>query len=359
MHKSKYPELGFYILPGHTKTPRDMLDEVRKAEELGIGSAWISERLDVKEVGVLAGAAAAVTNEIYLCTAATNINTRHPMAIAGLASTANRMSNGRFALGVGRGIGVQMDCWGVPKATNKSLREFTEMMRTLWKGERVMGYDGPLGNFPYLHVNNWIDEDIPMLLGCYGPKSLEFAGSVFDGVFLSTFFSDNTVEKAVGLVRKGAEDAGRDPNSVKVWTVLATVCEPDEETWLRNIVARMTTYLQAPDLGDLLVGINDWDPAVLEHFRKSEIVSNMLGGIDSVATLDQIKEISTLIPEEWYPAAVGDAESCAQRWADQFDAGADGVIIHAATPDQFEPVLNAYDKIRDPKQFADRTNRPC
>lgn len=359
MTTSKFPELGFYTLPGSTRTPGDMLDELRYAESLGLGSAWISERFDVKEIGVLAGAAAVVTNDIYICTAATNINTRHPMAIAGMASTANRMSNGRFALGVARGIGIRMDCWGLPTATNKSIRDFSEMMRTLWKGERVMGYDGPLGNFPYLHVNNWIDEDIPMLFGCYGPKSLEFAGSLFDGVFLTTFMSDKAVENSVKLVRRGAEKAGRDPDSVKVWTVLATACEPDEETWLRNIAARMATYLQAPSLGELLVSVNEWDPAVLDNFRKNEIVANMLGGIDSVATLDQIKEISTLIPEEWYPAAVGDADTCAKRWVDQFNAGADGVIIHASTPKEFEPVLKAYEKIREPERFVGRTNRPC
>jgi hypothetical protein len=30
------PELGFYGLPGHTDSPRDLLDEVRLAERLGI-----------------------------------------------------------------------------------------------------------------------------------------------------------------------------------------------------------------------------------------------------------------------------------------------------------------------------------
>ncbi len=358
MTTSTFPELGFYTLPGHTKTPADMLDEVRYAEKLGIGSAWISERFDVKEAAVLAGAAGAVTNDIFICTGATNLNTRHPIATAGMATTASRLTNGRFALGVARGIGVRFDCWGVPKVKNRHISDFADMMRTLWKGERVMGYDGPLGNFPYLHITDWIDEDIPLLFGAYGPKSLEFAGGVFDGVFLSTFFSDAAVEKAVGLVKKGAEKAGRDPDSVKVWTVVATVCEPDEETWLRSIVARMATYLQATDIGNLLIKINDWDMDVLEKFRANETVANMLGGIDSVATLDQLKEIQTLIPDHWYPAAVGDAPTCAQRWVDQFNAGADGVIIHASTPKDFEPVLNAYEKIRPAERFAGRTNRP-
>lgn len=224
-----------------------------------------------------------------------------------------------------------------------------------------MGHDGPLGSYPYLHMADWINDadKIPLLFGAYGEKSLEFAGGIFDGVFLSTFFSDAAVAKAVAAVRRGAEKAGRDPASVKVWTVVATACEPDEETYLRAIVARMATYLQAPDLAQLLLDINGWDHAPLEKFRANETVACMRGGIDSTATLDQLREIAPLIPKDWFPAAVGSAETCAQRWQDQFKAGADGVIIHAATPKQFAPVLQAYEKIRDAKRFEGRTNRPC
>jgi probable F420-dependent oxidoreductase len=361
MPTCQFPELGFYTLPGHTHSPADMLNEVREAERLGIGSAWISERFDVKEIGVLAGAAAAVTQDIFICSAATNINTRHPIITASLATTASRMSHGRFALGVARGIGVRAGLWGLEPVNNAKLRDFAEVMRRLWQGERVMGHDGPLGSYPYLHMADWIDDAarIPLMFGAYGEKSLEFAGSVFDGVFLSTFFSDAAVHRAVAAVRRGAEKAGRDPASVKVWTVVATACDPDEETWLRAIVARMATYLQAPDLAQLLIDINGWDPAALEKFRANETVACMRGGIDSTATLDQLREIEPLIPEEWYPAAVGSAETCARRWQDQFKAGADGVIIHAATPRQFAPVLAAYEKIRDADAFTGRSNRPC
>ena len=107
------------------------------------------------------------------------------------------------------------------------------------------------------------------------------------------------------------------------------------------------------------IDINGWDSTVLEKFRANETVACMRGGIDSTATLDQLREIEPLIPKEWFPAAVGNAATCAQRWQDQFNAGADGVIIHAATPQQFSPVLEAYAKIRDHARFTTRSNRPC
>ena len=49
-YTSRYPELGFYGLPGHTRTPRDILQQVQDAEALGIGNVMISERADYKEI---------------------------------------------------------------------------------------------------------------------------------------------------------------------------------------------------------------------------------------------------------------------------------------------------------------------
>ncbi len=81
--------------------------------------------------------------------------------------------------------------------------------------------------------------------------------------------------------------------------------------------------------------------------------------IDSVAPPEQIAAVGKLLPESWRTAAVGDAKTCAARWLDQFEAGADGIIIHASTRDKFAPVLREYERIRPDRRFAERTNRPA
>jgi probable F420-dependent oxidoreductase len=247
---------------------------------------------------------------------------------------------------------------GLEKITNAHLRDFVDVMRKLWRGERV-SYEGPLGKMPYLHMADWINDDIPLMFVGFGEKSLAFAGSIFDGVVLHTYISDEALARSVKIVRDAAERAGRDPQAVKIWSVLAVAHEPDEEKYLRYIVGRMATYLQAPNYGDLLVSLNGWDMSVLERFRADDVVRSMPGSIDSVATLDQLKHMRTLIPEHWLPAAVGSAQQCAQRFNDQFAAGADGVILHASRPKEFAPVLEAYQQIRDHARFAGRSNRPC
>jgi probable F420-dependent oxidoreductase len=359
MSNNALPELGCYGLPGHAKSPADLVDEAREAERLGLGSLWISERFDVKEAGVCLGAAGAVTERIYLGTGATNVNTRHPVLTATLGASVARLTGGRFALGIARGVGIRSTMLGIGQVTNAHLRDFVDVMKRLWRGERIGGYEGPLGEMPYVHLADWLSVEIPVLFCGFGAKSLAFAGTLFDGVILHTFLSDQALAAAVETVRRGAEMAGRDPASVKIWSVLATAHEPNEEKRLRYLVARMATYLQAPVYGDLLVAANGWDRRVLDAFRESDLVAGMRGGIDSVATLEQLGEIEALIPEEWLPAAVGSAEACAARVVDQFKAGADGVVFHASKAGELAPVLDAYRKVRDGARFAGRTNRPA
>ena len=64
----------------------------------------------------------------------------------------------------------------------------------------------------------------------------------------------------------------------------------------------MATYLQAPGYGELLFQINGWDPQGLAAFRASPAVKSIPGGIDSVATPEQLRAIRELMPAEWLPA---------------------------------------------------------
>ena len=339
----KHPELGCYTLAGAPKSPRELLDEVRQAEELGLGSVFISERFNVKEAVTLSGAAAAVSNEVQIVTAATNHNTRHPIVTASYATTMHRLTGGRFTLGIGRGIALMFDAFGIPRITTAQMEDFAHLMRRLWKGETVIGHDGPAGRFPVLRLDPTFDEDIPLGLVAFGPNSLALGGRAFDTIVLHTFFTDETLQRSVRQVKEAAEQAGRDPDAVKVWSCLATVTDDlPEAVRLKKTVGRMATYLQA--YGDLLVDTNGWDRAVLDRFRADPLVGSFVGrAIDADATPDELARIGELIPDAWLaPAATGSAQDCAAEVRRQLELGADGVIMHGATPTELAPVVAAY-----------------
>ena len=355
-YTSKFPELGFYGLPGHSRTPRDILKQAQDAETLGIGNIMISERADYKEISALCGAVAAVTDSLYIGTSGTNLNTRHPVITASMGSTLNSLSEGRFALGLAKGVGLRWRAMNVDFPTFEREAEFIALMRKLWRGERELGHTSALGNYPALQLADYVNEDIPVLYIGFGPNSLHQAGKVYDGAHLHTFMSNQALSEAVANFRAGETEAGR--SGGKLWSVFATACDVSDDRYLKLIVARLATYLQIPGYGEALVGVNGWDMDTLAAFRSAPIVAGMSGAIDSVASFTELAEIEKLIPEHWRPAAVGDAQACAKRWVEQFEAGADGLIIHASTPEEFAPVLAEYEKIRPSQLFEGRTNRP-
>jgi 5,10-methylenetetrahydromethanopterin reductase len=340
--KQQYPELNCYLLPGHTTTPADAIAEARQAEALGLGRVWLSERFDVKEAGVICSAALTVTERLHVATAATNIHTRHPLLLASMCSSLHYLSGGRFELGLARGVAIRNQLMGLDNVSNAKLTEGLEVLRTLWRGEKVMGHDGLLGNLPYLSTGDWMEAEIPVHFVGFGEKSLRYAGAHFDGVHLHTFITPQGLGRARALVQEGAAEAGRDPDAIEITSVCATAINPTPEDRLRKLVARMATYMQAPQYAEMLIKLNGWDVEVLEAFRASTLVQSIPGGIDSVATLEQLEEISDLIPQEWYPAALGTPQECAEYWLLEQRSGANTVCIHGSTPAEFEPALVAY-----------------
>jgi probable F420-dependent oxidoreductase len=350
-------ELGFYTLAGHSDSPRDLIGEVRRGEELGLGAAFISERFNLKDASTLSGATAAVSETIGIATGATNHNTRHPLVTATFGTTMHRLSGGRFALGLGRGFDPLFKGIGLNPITMAQLEDVAGILRRLWRGEMILGHDGPAGSYPYLHQDPAFDEDIPLMLVAIGDKTREFGGRVFDGVILHTFFTDETTARSVADVRRGAERAGRDPDAIRIWSVLATVGDHiPEELRLKKTVGRLATYLQG--YGDLLVRVNGWDPAVLERFRADDFVKDFKVGLDAKAATAELEHVATLIPSEWMePMAAGSPEQCAQAILGQFELGVNGVILHGATPEELAPILDAYRAVR-PARFAKAPSNP-
>jgi probable F420-dependent oxidoreductase len=345
MTDDQIPELGFYTLAGHTNSPRDLLGQLRDAEEIGLGAAFISERWNLKEAGALSGAAAAASERIALATAATNHNTRHPVITASFATTMHRLSGGRFTLGLGRGVGPIFRRFGMSPVTSAQLEDFAGLMRRLWRGDIIVDHDGPAGRYPFLHLDPSFAEEIPLGLTAWGPKTCALGGRAFDQVVLHTFFTDETLARCVAAVRRAAEQAGRDPAAVKVWSVFATVTgDVSRETYLTKVVARLATYLQIPGYGEGIVAANDWRPEDLVAFRTDPAVEGFGRSlIDQVATADQLEHIASILPQHWVePAAYGSPDQCARAVRGQLDLGADGVIMHGATPAELAPVVAAY-----------------
>lgn len=340
-------ELGYYALSRHPVDPGHLVEEAAVAERIGLGAAFVSERFNIKDAAVLSGALGAATSRMGIATAATNHNTRHPIVTATMAATLAELTQDRFALGLVRGITAQWQILGIEDVTSAQLADVSDVLRRLWRGEMIVGHEGPAGSYPLLNLGVVVPR-VPILLVTMSRKTLELAGRIADGVVLHTFLDDDATSNAVATVRDSAERAGRDPEAIRIWSVLATVGdELTEEDRLRRLYGRLATYLQG--YPDTLMRANRWNTADLDRIRATSAFTEATGPIDATATYRQLVELAHVVPRHWVAdSAVGSPTTCASALATQFDLGVDSVILHGATPSELEPVVTAYRSVRSP-----------
>ena len=347
-----YPELGFMILGGHVHDPRPAISELKTGENLGLGSVWISERPGTKDIGALCGAAVGAAPNLEVGTGLiSNLQIRNPLTVASFASTMAQLTDNRFILGVGHGQNRLSDMTGAPHSTMPLIGRYIETLRSLWRGETVTAsHDGWTLNNAALGLS--LDTLPRVFMGAVGDKTLAWAGRHADGVILFSCLNEQAVAHSVSIVRKAAEEAGRDPASVEIWGVAVAACEVDEEKFLNYIVRRMNTYFMLPMI-DRLVKVNGWDTELANKI-KTEVVEQAkssqgaLGDEGVSREIDELRRVRDLYPNEWLEScnAVGEADSACSYIRSLFDAGADKVLLHGSPPSDLNPLIHAWPQHR-------------
>jgi luciferase-type oxidoreductase len=131
---------------GDTPTMRDQDLLARRAEALGFGALWFRDVPlrdpsfgDVGQIydpWVYLGHVAAFTRRVALVTGAIVLPLRHPLHVAKAAASVDRLSGGRFVLGVATGDrATEALAFGVPLDARAALfRDHLATMRAAWSG---------------------------------------------------------------------------------------------------------------------------------------------------------------------------------------------------------------------------------
>lgn len=202
--------LGIYAAP----VDEAGIEYVVEAERLGVGSVWVPEFWGYDALTPL-GAVAARTETIRLGTAIVQLGTRTPAMLAMSAMTLQRLSNGRFILGIGASGPQVMEGWhGVPFARPiRRTHETIEILRLVTSGRRLE-YRGDIYQLPLPGGEGTAlrsaapSTDVPVYLASLGPANLRLTGAVADGWIGNSFFCE-TADVFFDEVRVGAESAGR------------------------------------------------------------------------------------------------------------------------------------------------------
>lgn len=208
--------LGLSLGMLHDRTSfDDLLTLAQEAERLGYHVLWVAEAYSSDAPTVLAWLAAQ-TERIGLGAAVMQIPARAATMTAMTAATLDLASGGRFRLGLGISGPVVSEGWyGVPfGAPLTRTREYVAVVRAALT-RRPVRFAGrhttlPLPGAPGAPQRltmRPLRADLPIYLAALGPRNLELAGEVADGV-LSLFLPPEEVASVLGHVATGRDRVG-------------------------------------------------------------------------------------------------------------------------------------------------------
>jgi alkanesulfonate monooxygenase SsuD/methylene tetrahydromethanopterin reductase-like flavin-dependent oxidoreductase (luciferase family) len=161
----------------------------REGEALGFGTVFLPETGTRDTLASLVGIAAE-TETLGLGTGVIPMGARTSKLAAMAAATVQERSGGRLVLGVGTG-------GSFPGALDR-LRTYVAELRELLASPPL-----PLA------------APVPIWIAALGPRAVELAGEIADGVILNWCTPDRVAE-ARDAIRTSAEAAGRDPDAVTI-----------------------------------------------------------------------------------------------------------------------------------------------
>lgn len=233
----------FAYFCGHEQwQPEDLVTHAVLAEKAGFDMVVVSEHFhpwvdDVSASGFAfstIGAMAAATTSIGFATGVTTPLFRyHPAVVAQAAATLDRLSGGRFVLGVGTGENINEGPLGYefPKYAERNARmtESLEIMRRLLDGEKLT-FDGEYYVTDRARLYSPPLGPVPILMAAGGPKSAVLAGQKAQGVITSVKDPAETIENVIDPLRSAASEAGRpDPTVLATrWSLFAS---DEDEAW--------------------------------------------------------------------------------------------------------------------------------
>ena len=316
----------------------DSGEELRRygelAENAGFDSLWVTERYFHEETFSLLGYLAAATNTIKLGLGVTNPYTRNPALLAMSTATLDRISGGRFSLGLGRSErGVIQGRMGMRYGDPFQVMEsVVSTLRRLMAGEALTTTEGPS---PLTNVRLAIapsQAEPPIYLAAIGPKALRLAGAIADGVLLNAYTPVDYVKYAAEEVRKAATEAGRDPDSVDIACMLIMRQTDEPERLWPDLKRRIVRLLEEPRVGEILLEKGGFDPSILKPLRASVQQDRGASAVDLIS--DEMVDAFYL---------VGSEEHCKKRVAAYRDAGVDSPLLLPRLED-FENIARTHGK---------------
>ena len=317
------------------------LEIAQYAEDRGFSEIWQADTRLARDCIVMMSALLTVTKRMRFGSGVLPIWTRNPAVIAASWSTMWELggkydNKGRVMLGLGAWWEPIASRVGVDRRTPlKAMRENVESIRELFTMQEVT-YQGEFVNLDRVKLDvafgDTSPRDIPIYIGATGDKMLEMAGQLCDGVVLNYVVSVDYIKKAVALVEKGAQKAGK------------TVADVDRPELLVCCLSDKDPAAAMAEGKKLVAYYLATEPHIMKASGVSEELLEKVQAIMSwPATEEDYIKASKVIPDDIVRElmAVGTSQECRKKVREYVDAGVTCPILYPMM-DDIKPVVDAF-----------------
>ncbi len=318
------------------------IEMVKYAEEKGFSEIWQADTRLARDCVVMMSAFLAETKRLRFGSGVLPIWTRNPAVIAATWSTmwelAGKMEDGRSRVMLGLGAWWEPIAGRVGVDRHKPLtamREHIEVLRELFTMEEIT-YQGEFVNLDRVKLDvafgDTSPRNIPLYIGATGPKMLEMAGEICDGVVLNYVVSVEYIRNAVELVRQGAERAGKTLDDVdRPELLVCCLSDDDPQAAMMEGKALVAYYLGT-------------EPHIMKASNvDEELIKKVQEFVGWPATEADYRRAAELIPDDVVRnlMAVGTSRQCRDKVAEYIDAGVTCPILYPMM-DDIKPVIDAF-----------------
>ena len=221
---------------------------IKRAESLGISAVWLTTgQANPDGLTIFAGAAVSTQN-VMLGTSITPIFPRHPLVMAQQVQVLDKLSAGRFRLGIGTSHRPSMvENFGMDfHAPLGHLREYINILKTLFSEGSVDFH----GEHYTAQASIPSTVDVPVMASALGESAFELCGAEADGAISWVCPGSYLGEVAVPAIKRGADRAGR---PAPLLIAHAPVCVHDNPAEVKEAMRGFGRYPQLPFYQNMFV----------------------------------------------------------------------------------------------------------
>ena len=279
----------------------ELLNAIAAADGLGYYACYSADEIYHKDAWLLFAAAAQRTERIRLGPCVAPIYMREPTYVAQLAATLDELSEGRAEVVFGIGNIAMLEQYGVEWRGTRAiarLREAHHVMRTVLD-EGAIDFEGDFYRYTGVTTaSRPVQEHLPLKIGAMGgPKSMELAGEIADGLHTACAYSPEALGYTVKHFHAGVERTGRNPDGLDLGDSLLGAIASDGEVARR--AGRILAAFYIPSMPPALLERHGIAPervaAVTEAFAAGDVQRALGATPEEVA--DRIMVAGT--PEDW------------------------------------------------------------